>query len=90
MVDNASAILIPFSKHELLDSVRCCTYMGQKSMNSELKNYVNEKYPKTKSDLMTVFMEVIPDKTIKQGRFSLINLPSWLFLSSFEEIRKNT
>jgi len=64
-------------------------YMGQKSMNADLKNYVNANYPITKSDLMTIFMEVIPNMTEDNSRFALINLPSWLFLSSFEKIRKS-
>ena len=64
-------------------------YMGQKSMNAKLKDYVNKHYPDTKSDLMTVFMEVIPNLTADDSRFALINLPSWLFLSSFEQIRKH-
>jgi hypothetical protein len=64
-------------------------YMGQKSMNGELKDYVNTHYPVTKSDLMTVFMEVIPNLTADDSRFALINLPSWLFLSSFEKIRQD-
>ncbi len=59
-------------------------YMGQKSMNGPLKDYVNTNYPETKTDLMTVFMEVIPHLTLNNSRFALINLPSWLFLSSFE------
>src|SRR5690606_37083298 len=33
-------------------------YMGQKSMNAQLKDYVNVQYPLTKSDLFAVFMEV--------------------------------
>jgi hypothetical protein len=64
-------------------------YMGQKSMNAELKDYVNDYYPETKSDLMTVFMEVIPNMTMDNSRFALINLPSWLFLSSFEKLRES-
>ncbi len=64
-------------------------YMGQKSMNADLKDYVNAHYPVTKSDLMTIFMEVIPNLTLNNARFALINLPSWLFLSSFEKIRTN-
>ncbi|HEY9169439.1 MAG TPA: BREX-1 system adenine-specific DNA-methyltransferase PglX [Lutibacter sp.] len=64
-------------------------YMGQSSMNGELKNYINKHYPVTKSDLMTVFMEVIPNMTLDYSRFALINLPSWLFLSSFETLRKS-
>ena len=62
-------------------------YMGQKKMNNSLKDYLTEHYPVTKSDLMTVFMEVIPNLTANDSRFALINLPSWLFLSSFEKIR---
>jgi type II restriction/modification system DNA methylase subunit YeeA len=64
-------------------------YMGQVNMNGELKDYVNAHYPETKSDLMTVFMDVIPNMTMDKSRFALINLPSWLFLSSFETLRKN-
>lgn len=63
-------------------------YMSQKSMNDNLKNYVNTHYSKTKSDLMTVFMEVIPNLTMSQSRFALINLPSWMFLTSFEQVRE--
>jgi hypothetical protein len=62
-------------------------YMGQKSMNADLKDYVNAQYPMTKGDLMTIFMEVIPALTLDKARFALINLPSWLFLSSFEKLR---
>ncbi|NQV76722.1 MAG: BREX-1 system adenine-specific DNA-methyltransferase PglX, partial [Bacteroidetes bacterium] len=64
-------------------------YMGQINMNSELKDYVYKNYPETRSDLMTVFMEIIPNMTMDKSRFALINLPSWLFLSSFETLRKS-
>ena len=63
-------------------------YMGQKKMNGELKDYLSKNYPTTNSDLMTVFMEVIPNLTLEGSRFALINLPSWLFLSSYEKIRE--
>lgn len=62
-------------------------YMGQKSMNGALKDYVNTHYPMTKADLMTIFMEVIPNLTKDNFHFALINLPSWLFLSTFEKMR---
>ena len=64
-------------------------YMGQKSMNGALKDYVNTHYPMTKADLMTIFMEVIPNLTKDNFHFALINLPSWLFLSTFEKMRKH-
>jgi len=63
--------------------------MGQVNMNGKLKDYINTHYPETKSDLMTVFMEVIPNMTLDNSRFALINLPSWLFLSSFEKLRES-
>jgi len=64
-------------------------YMGQKSMNGALKDYVNTHYPMTKADLMTIFMEVIPNLTKDNCHFALINLPSWLFLSTFEKMRED-
>lgn len=64
-------------------------YMGQKSMNGTLKDYVNTHYPMTKADLMTIFMEVIPNLTKDDYHFALINLPSWLFLSTFEKMRED-
>ena len=57
-------------------------------MNGELKKYIDVHYPMSKSDLMTVFMEVIAELTIDGYYFALINLPSWLFLSSFEKLRE--
>ena len=62
-------------------------YMGQKSMNGELKDYINTYYPMTKADLMTVFMEVGGSLMQKNGKLSIINLPSWMFIASFEEYR---
>ena len=63
-------------------------YMGQKNMNADLKNYVNTNYPSSKSDLMTVFMAVGNDMVKSNGCVGMLNLPSWMFLSSFESYRK--
>ena len=57
-------------------------------MNSILSNYATDKYPKSKADLMTVFMEVGLDRLKINGKLGMINLPSWLFLSAFEKLRK--
>tara|TARA_B110000503_G_scaffold78214_1_gene120261 strand:- start:4959 stop:8636 length:3678 start_codon:yes stop_codon:yes gene_type:complete len=62
-------------------------YMGQKSMNADLKNYVNSNYPITKSDLCTVFIEVLPDFTTNKGKYGFIVPPSWMFLASYEKLR---
>ena len=54
-------------------------YMGQKSMNEDLKKYVNKHYPNTKSDLCTVFIEVFPLYTNEKGKYAFIVPPSWAF-----------
>jgi hypothetical protein len=63
-------------------------YMGTATMNLSLKNYVNERYPKSKSDLMTCFMEKSTNLCIVGGFWGMINLPSWMFLQSFDDIRR--
>ena len=63
-------------------------YMGSANMNMKLNEYVKDNYKDGKSDLMTVFM--IKAMSLLKGKsyWSMINLPSWLFLGSFEELRK--
>ena len=63
-------------------------YMGGGKMDNVLSKYVKENYPDSKADLMTVFMEVAMNLTIEGGYWAMINLPSWMFLGSFEELRK--
>lgn len=64
-------------------------YMGQKSMNSALKDYVNKHYPMTKSDLFAVFMEVCLALDKPNGLMGMINQHSWMFLSSYEKYREH-
>ena len=62
-------------------------YMGGKGMNAELGDFVKKNYPDSKSDLMTCFMERCLELTIENGYSAMINIPSWMFLSSFEKLR---
>ncbi len=62
-------------------------YMGGKGMNAELADFVKNRYPDSKSDLFAVFMERTLELTKQNGFMSMINQPSWLFLSSFEKLR---
>ena len=64
-------------------------YMGRNNMNAVLSNYLNDNYPSTKYDLFSAFMEMMLDKTILNGNTAFITMESWMFLSSFEQFRKN-
>lgn len=63
-------------------------YMGLKGMNGALKKYLNDAFVRGKSDLMTAFMEKSYQLTLENGHWAMINLPSWMFLKSFEDLRK--
>ena len=63
-------------------------YMGGKGMNDKLGDWTKKHYPAAKSDLMTCFM--VRSTTLLQtgGVWGMINLPSWMFLSSYEALRE--
>jgi len=63
-------------------------YMGSKGMNKELSDFVKKRYPDSKSDLFAVFMERGLEFTKPHGFMAMINQHSWMFLSSYEKLRK--
>ncbi len=63
-------------------------YMSSSNMNSALANYAKAKYIEGKADLFAVFMYVAMDILKKDGKMGMINMQSWMFLSSFESLRK--
>ena len=62
-------------------------YMGNGSMNSLLSEYVKKRFPLTKNDLSTVFMEKCSQMCNNSGYVSMINIPVWMFLSGYEKMR---
>ena len=64
-------------------------YMGSGSFNAALSNYVKRNYPRSKADLFSVFMDVAADRLMPNGKYGMINMQSWMFLSSFEELRRD-
>lgn len=62
-------------------------YMGAKNMSGELKQFVQDHYEDGKADLMTAFMLRAICFIRRCGFWGMINLPSWLSLSSFEKLR---
>ena len=62
-------------------------YLG-KGFCDVLKNYVNATYPNSKSDLYAAFIECLSDKVVSNGYTGLVTMESWMFLSSYENLRK--
>lgn len=64
-------------------------YMGASNMNAGLAKYVKDEYEEGKADLFAVFMYVAMSLLIPKGKMGMINMQSWMFLSSFEKLRKH-
>lgn len=64
-------------------------YMGGANMNGILSKYVRDNYEVGKADLFSVFMILAIDRLLNKGKYGMINMHSWMFLSSFESLRKS-
>jgi len=62
-------------------------YMGGGNMNATLSKYVKCNYEEGKADLFSVFMLLVIDRLLPNGKYGMINMQSWMFLSSFEKLR---
>ena len=63
-------------------------YMGSGRFDSVLSSYIEKFYQEGKTDLFSVFMLVGMNLLMKNGLLGMINMQSWLFLSSFEDLRE--
>ncbi|MES1842277.1 BREX-1 system adenine-specific DNA-methyltransferase PglX [Escherichia coli] len=64
-------------------------YMGSKGMNGELKEFAKNNFPDSKADLFAMFIERGFLRLKNAGFNSMVTMQSWMFLSSFENMRKN-
>ncbi|MBZ5952529.1 BREX-1 system adenine-specific DNA-methyltransferase PglX, partial [Leuconostoc gelidum subsp. gasicomitatum] len=62
-------------------------YMGSGKMDAILGKYVKTKFSHSKSDLFAVFIERLGSMIAKHGYYAMITQHSWMFLSSFEQLR---
>ncbi|WP_346939211.1 BREX-1 system adenine-specific DNA-methyltransferase PglX [uncultured Clostridium sp.] len=62
-------------------------YMGLRGANDTLAKYLVNNYPLSKHDLFSVYMEVCKNFLKKDGIYAMVNQHSWMFLSSFLELR---
>jgi type II restriction/modification system DNA methylase subunit YeeA len=63
-------------------------YMGRSGMNSLVKDFTKDKYPEEKENLFACFIERGFMLARKTGCISMVTMQSWMFLSSFQEMRK--
>lgn len=64
-------------------------YMGGGNMNVTLLKYVKDEYEEGKADLFSTFMILAIDRLASKGKYGMINMHSWMFLSSFEKLRES-
>jgi hypothetical protein len=64
-------------------------YMGSKNMDSRLTAFAREQFPNSKSDLFAMFIERCLSLTLKRGSTAMITMQSWMFISSYEALRKS-
>jgi hypothetical protein len=62
-------------------------YMGGGKMNTELSKFVKSKYPISKADLFSCFIERSLLFIPQYGLSGLVTMESWMFLSSYENLR---
>ncbi|MFD1006755.1 BREX-1 system adenine-specific DNA-methyltransferase PglX [Oceanisphaera ostreae] len=64
-------------------------YMGSKGMNAALRDFAKKEYPDSKSDLFAMFMERAFKFLTDTGYNAQVNMQSWMFLSSYKNIRES-
>jgi hypothetical protein len=63
-------------------------YMGSRGMSGKLTEYVKKNFFDSKSDLFAVFIEKCTQMTKLNGYQAMITQHAFMFLSSFENLRK--
>jgi type II restriction/modification system DNA methylase subunit YeeA len=63
-------------------------YMGGNGMNPALKDYAKTTFPDSKSDLFAMFMERGFEWCKQTGFNGMVTMQSWMFLSSYEAMRR--
>lgn len=62
-------------------------YMGNKGLNDALKAFGKRMYSDSKADIFAMFIERSVSLLKDNGLSALVTMQSWMFLSSYEELR---
>jgi type II restriction/modification system DNA methylase subunit YeeA len=63
-------------------------YKLRSDLNGYLADFLDENYPLSKTDLFSSFIERCICLTIRTGYNGLVTMESWMFLASYEGLRK--
>ena len=63
-------------------------YRGASDIATRLASFLKNEYPDSKSDLFSAFIERCAEFTKLNGYCSMVTMQSWMFLSSYEMLRK--
>lgn len=63
-------------------------YMSNRNMNPEMSAFMKNNYRKSKGDLYSGFIERCSELLDEQGRMAMITQQSFMFISSYEDLRQ--
>lgn len=63
-------------------------YAGRRYLTKEITDYIDQAYPDVKSDLFSSFIEYSFYATKKNGQIGFMTPYVWMFISSYEKLRK--
>lgn len=63
-------------------------YAGTSNLSAKVNNFVKKNYQDSKADLFAVFIERCGEMIKKNGYQAMITQHSWMFLSSYEKLRR--
>jgi hypothetical protein len=64
-------------------------YSGRRNLNDTLADYLEHEYPDAKGDLYAAFIQRCGEWVKENGRLGMITQQSFMFLSSYENLRAN-
>jgi hypothetical protein len=62
-------------------------YLGRRQLNGQLSAFSQDRYPESKADLFSMFIERGFSLASSHGFNAMVTMQSWMFLSSFTEFR---
>lgn len=62
-------------------------YMSASGMGKKLTEFARKNYPNSKADFSTIFMEKTLSMSCENGYMGMINIPVWMFLTTYENLR---